>query len=1053
MKIFFPYLSVSFTVFSRSKLLIVNSLVVIFFLFWDPSVLTAQDLPKASCQAIYNKAVEFEKAGNFEKAILRYNAVKACDPNFKLKADSIILTIFRKVEARWKQAQKDKEQAEKEKKKAVLAQLQEQKAKQELEKQITVTNEALREAKIQKGKAELGERKAANLSKYYKQKSEQADRVLPTRIIEYMHIKHPEDNIAELLYKENLSDTTIQEWSRSEILTYGVTVTTIAVSPNGQLIFTGDASGIGTLWGIEGNRLQTFIGHYTSIISACFSPDNKTILTASLDRTVNLWNLEGELIRTLFTADLGISYAAFSADAQKILIANYNKPNATLRDTSGKILQTFKGYGSQLTALALSADGQYVLTGSMDSIARLYNATGELIKVFNGEHQQGRILSVAISPNGQYIATSSSDTSVWLWNKQGVGILRFKHYDKVYSMNFSENNDYLLTGSADDSVRLFHWSDTTKLVLGGHSRAVSAVAFVPNSPYVISAAYDKSVHLWDSRPDRLFKDTILLKDKVKMEIYLSPNDSMFAVLSRRGELKIYTPDNKLLQTYKEEGTNAIVKAVFSPDSKAVLIATRDREIKLMDLENNMLQTFEGYNDVKDSIVALAFSPDGNFILSQSSTKNQRYGRDIFQVKLWNKQGQLLKTMDNIVGVLDGFLGGNESFLTHSINYNALLEWSLKSETSRYKSDNFKYFGSYGVRSDTLVTYISPKYHRVITGSLDSRVRVFNDSGGLVREYPTQKGVITALSMSSNGQRIAVGSRDNMVRIWDTSGYLVKVLPRQENSILALTFSPDNQKIWVCTEGGKIAIYAIKPIQLYSFLQLNNLGVTLEPDDLINIKDELWADQKEQEKREKRMTDNQLRRNKIKIETIKKENERWLKKQAEDKRRLKEIAKSKNANPKEVHDYLIIVLNLARNEADSVIRKDYYQSEAVLFDLYIAKKDSLNERAMANYYNSLAWNQILRKEYKAAETSLKRGIAIDSTTQILYTNVAPCLLFQGKFEEAKAQYLYWKDKDYRRLDYQTYKDVFWSDFRAFEDADCIPPERLADVAAIKKLLSQ
>ena len=60
-----------------SKLLIINSLTIVFFLFWDPSVLTAQNLPVDSCRAIYDKAVVFEKAGNFEKAILKYNAVKA----------------------------------------------------------------------------------------------------------------------------------------------------------------------------------------------------------------------------------------------------------------------------------------------------------------------------------------------------------------------------------------------------------------------------------------------------------------------------------------------------------------------------------------------------------------------------------------------------------------------------------------------------------------------------------------------------------------------------------------------------------------------------------------------------------------------------------------------------------------------------------------------------------------------------------------------------------------------------------------------------------------
>ena len=1033
------------TLVSRSKLLIVNSLAVLFFLFWDPSVLTAQDLPRSECQAIYAKAVAYDKAGDYKNAILKYNAVKACDPNFKLKADLIILTVFTKLNTL-------REQAEKDKQKAVLAQSHEKKAKQELQK-------ALEKAKIQEKKAdslrivaelgrkktdslrivaELGQRKADNLSKYYKRKAEQADRVLLLRISEYMHLKHAEDDVAERIYNENLSDTSVYGWSKSQILAMESqdAITTIAVSPDGQRIFTGDSYGVGMLWDLDGYRLESFIGHYGSIVSACFSPDGKTILTASQDKTVNLWTLDGKLVRTLFTIEneQGISYAAFSEDAQKILTVGYNEKTATLWDTAGIVLKTFKGHDSRLTALDFSANGQYILTGSADSTTHLYAITGELIKIFNSH--ESTVLAVAISPNGEYIATTSSDTAVWLWDKQGRTVTHFKDNTKVTTLSFSENNAYLLMGSADGRVHLWHWADTTMQTLKGHKQYVSAVAFVPRSNYAVSAAYDRTLRLWDLRTDKLFEDNIHLQDKGDMEVYFSPDDYMFAVLSKNGDLRIYTPDNKLLLSYKEEGIDEIVKATFSPDSKSMLIATRNQKMKLLNLKDTTLLVFQADSLMRDAIIALAFSADGQFILSQTRQDKRSPFNNFLPVKLWNRQGQLLKKMSNIEGDLEGFSANGQSFLT--LYANEIFEWNLAGQVS----DNYGLKAQYFSAESNGNPYVFQKQKRVAFIGYDNKIRVFNDLGVPLRTYPSPD-TVTALCMTGDGQRIAIGGKDGTVRIWDTSGYLVKVLPRQKSSILALNFLPDNQEIWVCTVGGQIAIYNMTPIQSYSLFQLNNLGLKLEPEDILNISNALIEEQENKKELDKRNNENNAKRYKAQNEARKKQREKYL-------QLLKEIVKTQKATVEEMRSYLPSVLRFTKPELDS----NNYQAAETLFQLYLVQKDSIKFRTViANNYNSLAWNQLLSKEYAAAEKSLRRGLAIDSTTIILYTNLAPCLLFQGKFEAAKAEYLRWKDKAFNQQDLATFRDAFWADFRSFEDADCIPPERLADVAAIKKLLEK
>ena len=56
--------------------------------------------------------------------------------------------------------------------------------------------------------------------------------------------------------------------------------------------------------------------------------------------------------------------------------------------------------------------GMYILTGSMDHTAKLWDLLGKEILAFNGHSDN--VSSVAFSPNGNYILTGSEDRNVKL---------------------------------------------------------------------------------------------------------------------------------------------------------------------------------------------------------------------------------------------------------------------------------------------------------------------------------------------------------------------------------------------------------------------------------------------------------------------------------------------------------------------------------------------------------------------------------------------------------------------------------------------------------------
>jgi WD40 repeat protein len=72
--------------------------------------------------------------------------------------------------------------------------------------------------------------------------------------------------------------------------------------------------------------------------------------------------------------------------------------------------------GDQVHSIAVSSDGQHIVSGSEDKRIYVWNAmTGEAVAgPFRGH--SGPVMSVAFSPDGQHIASGSRDQTICVWN-------------------------------------------------------------------------------------------------------------------------------------------------------------------------------------------------------------------------------------------------------------------------------------------------------------------------------------------------------------------------------------------------------------------------------------------------------------------------------------------------------------------------------------------------------------------------------------------------------------------------------------------------------------
>ncbi|MFW9793373.1 MAG: WD40 repeat domain-containing protein, partial [Candidatus Thorarchaeota archaeon] len=131
-------------------------------------------------------------------------------------------------------------------------------------------------------------------------------------------------------------------------------------------------------------------------------------------------------------------------------------------------LKTLKGHKGHVTALAMTADSRFILSGGQDGVVHLWDLeTGTQLKTMTGH--KSSILMIHVTNDGQHVITGSGDETVRAWVLRGGVLLQnLRHTENVHSMAVSPDGRQVVTGSVDGLVEIWDferdspWIDTSK---------------------------------------------------------------------------------------------------------------------------------------------------------------------------------------------------------------------------------------------------------------------------------------------------------------------------------------------------------------------------------------------------------------------------------------------------------------------------------------------------------------------------------------------------------------------------------------------------------------
>jgi WD40 repeat protein len=536
------------------------------------------------------------------------------------------------------------------------------------------------------------------------------------------------------------------------------------------------------------------------------SPDGSNLTSLSIKGDLKVWDIKsGKLIKQSKIHLGNRGCLAMSSDGNRIVTGDMNETSES-DDETLSILDintdktvgkpfTLTGFNHHTMSASFSPDGKRVVTGNQNGSLYLWDIeTGKGI----GEPLHGHtapILSVDFSPNGDRIVSASYDKTVRVWDAitgQNIGSV-FKHDDRLFRVVFSPNGKYVVSGSLDSTLRI--WDIETGKQKGqpirGHGEMITSVAFSPDGKIVASGSEDKTLRLWNTETGQPIGQPLKGYEARISSITFSVDGKRIVSGGWDGSIRIWFVDDSQLidQPFEANGYDSL-NVAFRSNGKQIVTLNQGNEILIWDA-NTKEHIGQPLKDSKFLISAFTVSPNGKFFVTSGSDEN---ASDQI-LRLWNAE-----TGQSIGGPFKGHKNQIES-LAFSPDGKRIVSGSQDNTLRIWNVDTGQPIGEPLKGHEDSINSIafSPDGKRLVSGSSDKTLRLWDANTGHPINQPLKghEEKITSVAYSPDGKLIVSASSDRTLRLWDAASGQSIGLPLSgdnEGSIFSVAFSPDGKRI-------------------------------------------------------------------------------------------------------------------------------------------------------------------------------------------------------------------------------------------------------------------
>ena len=243
----------------------------------------------------------------------------------------------------------------------------------------------------------------------------------------------------------------------------------ISYSSDGKYIASAsERDSIIIIWNtMSGDIVKKLIGHSSSVKAISYSPDGKYLASASRDKTIIIWDvITGEIVNKLIDQiDWCDWHTSISFSPDGCFIASLLNDTIRIRDVKTGDIKNIIDTKKYCRCISYSPDGK-CLVSAIDTTIVIFDVNnGQIIKKLKGH--VGDVTSVAYSRDGQYIVSASwrhhymgllynEDCSVRIWDANtGDEICKFNGHKNIVLSAFFSPDGRKIVSADNDGIRIW----------------------------------------------------------------------------------------------------------------------------------------------------------------------------------------------------------------------------------------------------------------------------------------------------------------------------------------------------------------------------------------------------------------------------------------------------------------------------------------------------------------------------------------------------------------------------------------------------------------------